>query len=393
MPRRKLAQRGFPWHRRYDDCWYVTDPQTGVQRRVCDAKGEAIRGKGNEAEAVKVWHSMMALANAPAHGDGNPVAVILALYLEHLHRNAASITTYQSCKTWFESFCKRWPGLLVRDLRPKHVRTWWDETHPNWGDSTRFTVGTYLRTALNWAQGEEADFILKNVTNPLRGMQMPQQSSRGAKAVVDRATVEAFIDSLPPYLQDIHRVLWETGTRPSNLCRARVPNLDENNGCLVFAPHNSTPDHPVHKTYRRTGEPLFVPLPDASLAICKRLKERRIAEGDPHGYLFTGRSGRPIEPKRFSQMTYDHAKRRGLKGKIFNYAARHTRATEMLEDGFTDMEVAKNHGLRDGRMVYRHYGHLGANAAKLRDNLNQHLNERRSRGSESPSPPTQASDD
>jgi integrase len=224
-------------------------------------------------------------------------------------------------------------------------------------------------------------------------MQLPRLASRGARAVIDRETVDNFIGALPPYLQDILRVLWATGTRPSNLCRARVPNLDEENGCLVFAPHNALPDHPIHKTYKRTGEPLFVPLSDAALAICKRLNEKCLAEGDPNGYLFKSKSGGPIHPKRLSQLTCDHAKRRGLKGKMFNYAARHTRATEMLEDGFTDMEVAKNLGLRDGRMVYRHYGHLGANAAKLRENLNRHINGRHSPGSETPTPQTPSSDE
>jgi integrase len=209
---------------------------------------------------------------------------------------------------------------------------------------------------------------------------------------VDKETVDAFISDVPAYLQDILTVLWETGTRPSNLCRARVPNLDEENGCLIFAPHNSVPEHPIHKTFERTGEPLFVPLPDRSLEICKRLKDRRIAEGDPEGHLFKSASGRPIRPKQFSSLTHEHAKRRGLKGKMFNYAARHTRATAMLEDGFTDMEVAKNHGLRDGRMVYLHYGHLGTRARKLRENINKHLNGQMSQSSESPAPPDPSSE-
>ena len=66
MPRRKVSQKGFPWHRKFDDCWYVTDPHSGDQRRICDAHGAAIRGKGSEAKAIEVWHQMMALANAPA---------------------------------------------------------------------------------------------------------------------------------------------------------------------------------------------------------------------------------------------------------------------------------------------------------------------------------------
>ena len=390
MPRRKLTQKGFPWHRKHDDCWYVTDPHTGRQRRLLDGQGHAVRGLENETRAIEVWHQTMVLAGAAAKGDGNEVAVLLALYLEHLHKHADGADTYGNCKVWFESFCKRWPGLLVKELRPKHVRTWWEEAHPKWADSTRYTVGSYLRAAFNWAQGEGADFILKDVTNPLKGMSLPAQQSRGAKAVVEQETVDAFVRQLPAYLQDILSVLWETGTRPSNLCRARVPNLDEENGCLVFAPHNSVPEHPIHKTFKRTREPLAIPLPDKSLAICKRLKAQRLAEGEPEGYLFKDRRGLPIKPKQFSSLTHDHAKRRGLKGKIFNYAARHTRATEMVEDGFTDMEVAKNHGLRDGRMVFHHYGHLGSRYKKLRENINRHLNGRRrpSPDSGSPAPPT-----
>ncbi|HZY85293.1 MAG TPA: hypothetical protein VFE78_10715, partial [Gemmataceae bacterium] len=62
MPRRKAAQRGFPWYRRSADAWCVTNEQ-GRPESLKDATGHVIKGEANEAEAVKVWGEMRAFAD------------------------------------------------------------------------------------------------------------------------------------------------------------------------------------------------------------------------------------------------------------------------------------------------------------------------------------------
>ncbi len=47
MPRRKAAQRGFPWYRKFNDTWYVT--ANNGQHALRGKDGRPIRGKDNEA--------------------------------------------------------------------------------------------------------------------------------------------------------------------------------------------------------------------------------------------------------------------------------------------------------------------------------------------------------
>src|SRR5688572_12608338 len=139
--KRERGVRGKPWYRAERDHWYVTI--NGKKEPLFDSKGIPVRGRDNRTAAERAWHEMVVLASVP---DNYPA--------------------------YFKSFNTRHPKLLVRDLRPAHVRDWWDACHPEWKSSIRNLSGSAFKAAFRWAAAPgKGGAIIPH--NPLEGMALP----------------------------------------------------------------------------------------------------------------------------------------------------------------------------------------------------------------------------
>jgi integrase len=360
--RRQRGERGKPWYRRDRDAWFITQGKKKVA--LCDKHGNYVHGVGNRAEALRVWHEMMALADAPQRGDENEVRLVLELYLQDLENRAAP-KTVGDYAGFFRDFLQRWPGLLVRDLKPAHVRTWW-EGHPTWRNTYRNLTGTALKAALNWAAkpGKGGGII---PANPLDGMTLPTGRKRSATVVIEPHEFDRLMGLVKSQaVRDILTVLWHTGTRPGNLAIATADNLTADGKALIFGEHNTPPESSTHKTYKKTGRALIVPLPDAARDVCLRLRVNR-----PCGPLFRTSRGRPWNRYRIANTVRHYAKRAGLEGRFMAYSCRHSRTTTLLENGESDSVVAAIMG-NSPQAIHRNYSHVYALVERLREVANRH---------------------
>jgi hypothetical protein len=96
---------GLPWFRKHDGWWYAT-----IEGR----KVKLAKGQENKEEAVKVWHEIMAKAQAGERKNGNPCWVIFERYLDY--NQAEHPGSYKRIKRRLKSFDDTLPGLLVQDL-------------------------------------------------------------------------------------------------------------------------------------------------------------------------------------------------------------------------------------------------------------------------------------
>lgn len=365
MPKKKRERgvRGKPWYRAARDQWFVTID--GKKQPLFDSKGNPVRGKDNRAGAEKAWHEMAALASVPDNGEDNEVRTILELYLQDMERRKTTAKTLGTYTGYFKSFTSHYPRLLVRDLKPSHVHGWWQACHPTWGNSSRNLSGAAFKAAFHWASspGKGGAIIPKN---PLEGMPLPTMRKRSAEVVV---TEEEFADLMKliksEEVKDILTTAWETGTRPVNLSRASAANLTEDGNALLFADWNTEEGSAVHKTFKATGRPLIVPLPDAAREIVHRL-----AKKNPEGPIFRTARGLPWTDVRLANTVLHYAKRAGLKGRFTAYSCRHTRATALLEAGHNDTDVAAILGNTPG-VIHKNYSHVAAKVNRLRDLLNE----------------------
>jgi integrase len=355
--KRKRRANGLPWYWKTRDSWCVPgDPKKTALR---DKHGELVRGADNEVEALAVWHEMMSLTNAGRAGAENEVKVVLEMYLQDAQRRKLSTKTLANYTGWFQSFIDQWKGLVVRDLKPFHVHQWWEKSHPEWGPSYRNLSGSALKAAFNWAAkpGKGGAII---PTNPLDGMELPTMRKRSSEVVISQAEFDrllALVES--ESVRDVLLVAWETGTRPVNLSRATAQNVTDDGKALFFADWNTDPDEEVHKTFKRTGRPLVVPLPAAAREVVAKLKVRY-----PEGRLFRTSQGLDWTEHRLANIVRHYAKRAGLEGRFIAYSCRHTRATALLEQGMSPGDVAAVLGNTPG-VVHRNYSHVSANTDRL----------------------------
>ncbi|MFO0849051.1 MAG: tyrosine-type recombinase/integrase [Gemmataceae bacterium] len=361
MARKKKQGRnpkGLPWYSESRDVWVV--PGCPKKTALRD-DGGLVRG-GTEASRVRAmaaWHALQAADEAGRAGADNPVKVILDLYLQDCHRRAVSPKTMASYVSYFQSFADRWPGLLVKDLKPYHVHQWWAKDHPGWGASTQNLSGSALKAAFRWAAepGKGGAII---PTNPLGGMSLPTMRKRSAEVVVtdeEFAGLLALVDS--PAVRDILVVAWESGTRPVNLSRATAANVTADGKALLFADWNTEEGSAVHKTFKRTGRPLVVPLPGPAADVVARLVAKY-----PTGPLFRTPTGLEWTATNLATLVAHYAKRAGLDGRFTPYSCRHSRATHLLESGASLTDTAAILGNTPG-VVDRNYSHVRANTDRL----------------------------
>lgn len=363
--KRKRGENGKPWLRTLPNGtkrWYVKI--VGRQEPLRKKDGTFINGPEKEGEALRAWHEMMVVAAAPITGAENPVRVVLDLYLQrHLEKNGQPKTLTEYVRV-FKSFTAKYPNLRVSELRKHHVEKWWEE-HPKWGPSMRNFTGTALKAALNWAAGAESDNLIP--ANPLNGMKLPQCRSRGAEALISDEDHDRLIAIVPEDLRNVLIALRAVGTRPSNVWRSTAKNFDEKQNVLIYAEWNTPPDSLAHKTAKKTGRPLVVPLTDGVADLCRKLKAQ-LPDGDERP-LFRTASGEPWDAQKLANRLRWYKKKLGLTN-VICYGYRHTLATDLLEQGVPDAEVAALLGHRNTAMIYRHYGHLGARIQRLNRTLN-----------------------
>jgi integrase len=343
---------GLPWYRKDRDVWVVPgDPR---KLAVRDRDGNAIRGEHNREAAMAAWHETQSLANAGRRGEDSELRAVLQLYLHDLKPRVEE-DTYANYGKYYTDFLGLFPGLAVRELKPLHVRQWFD-ARPGWGQSTRAMAGSTLKAALNWASKPgKGDLIPRN---PLDGMSLPAYRKRSAEVVLTDEEFEYALSFVKaPAVWDVLVVLRLTGTRPVNLARATAAHLSADGTALVLN---------EHKTAKKTGLALVIPLPDAARDICLRLKAKY-----PEGPLFRTTTGLPWDKHRLSNLVKHYAKRAGLKGRLVAYSGRHSKATHLLEAGVSDVDVAAILG-NTPAVIHRNYSHVAARVARLRELANRH---------------------
>src|SRR5262249_40904989 len=148
--------------------------------------------------------------------------------------------------------------------------------------------------------------------NPLQGMPLPPVRKRSAAVFTSEDEFERLMELVKsPAVRDVLTVLWETGTRPGNLAIATAANLTDDVTALVFDEHNTDPKSDVHKTFKKSGRALVVPLSDAAREVCVRLKLKH-----PEGQLFRTPRGLPWNKHRLANTVRHYAERAGLKGRF-----------------------------------------------------------------------------
>ncbi|MDB4614148.1 site-specific integrase [bacterium] len=250
-----MARQPKPWYWKARKAWFVT----------IDGKRHNLGSEKKPAQDR--FHQLM---RSPAKRTVNreTVVAIADRFLEWV-QNHRSPHTYEWYRHRLERFARRYPDLMVSEMRPFHVQEWVD----TYDGLSPTTVRNYLRSVkrcLKWAlqQGYIAE-------NPVEHLEVP--SAERKETLVTLSDDEALLSHCPDVnFQELVVTTWETGCRPQESQRVEGRHVDLANSRWVFP----------RREAKGKKAPRVVYLSEVALKIIKR----RMTEF-PTGPLFRNSHG------------------------------------------------------------------------------------------------------
>lgn len=281
-----------------------------------------------------------------ANHDAGVVAVI-NLHLDHVKTSLADKT--YSIRSWALLSLRQHleaEGLVTiacKQLQPLHI-TRWLAKQTTWERNARRMAISAVKTCFNWAykQGVLKQRVLEN-------LEMPSYVPRGDEVLLTAEQRRTLIDLCEcREHKDVLIALYSSGCRPGEICElpAERVHLDRNPPVWVVK-GKPTKLHP--DGLRR------VVLSPVLVAMSKRLLEEH-----PTCHLFRNHYGRPWNPDAILKVFVKLRERleklgKRVPDKLIPYGQRHNFATDLLDGGANDYDVAKLMGHADTKMAHSVY--------------------------------------
>ena len=262
---------------------------------------------------------------------------LIQLFLTHVEKNNPK-ATYKWYKNFLSSFGKSiGPTLKVRELQLHHVQNWLTKHYPVKGNSnTRHNAIACIKRVFNWAIKDMGYFD----RNPLAGLKKPQRTRRdGCPSKEQWAKVLAHYGP-DNVIYDFLDVMLSTGCRPQEVRVIEARQIDYDARLIRFADG----DIPGKK-YGRDVE-----VPERLLMV---LKKHALAH--PQGPIFRNEDGNRWKHAALN-CRLQRVKKKFPDFRFTWYSGRHTKATDLLENGASTGAVASLLGHRDPTVVLKFYG-------------------------------------
>lgn len=335
-----------PWYRKSEDTYYAT---IGGKPRSL-----GVKGRHNEAAAwAEYYRRTTGSPLPPAHSAQRPAVAFDTVVARFLTRCEARVAVGQMDASTLEVYrrmlrhaAKKFGGFAAAALDPDEL-TVWAAGNKRWSWSYQNAILSICVTALRWACRPKVGLV---ASNPLDGIEKPPRQSRGAKCVLSPEQLAKVLAAAPASLADLLRLMWLTGMRPSEACRATAADYDRASGTIRLA---------KHKTARKTGRDRVVYLSPAAVELVERLAARR-----PSGPLLRNARGEPVQVRSAMTTLRRVGKKTGVRTCL--YAARHNYLTNLLISGVPDAIVAELAGHTSTNMIHMHYSHIEQNSHVLR---------------------------
>lgn len=325
-----------PWYRASKDAWYVMID--GKQRLLA-------KGKGSKPEAEAAFYRIMAAGGLiPANDNGLVVATLCDLFLDYSQAHNKP-DTYKWHKHFLNLFCKQCGRHACSAIKPFHLTKWLD-SNKNWTGARR-SAQAIVKRAFAWgkAEGLIADDPIAHIKNPAITRRERVISPEERKQILDAIKDKAFRNFLTALL--------DTGCRPSEVARVNSADVNIELGVWILK---------EHKTAKKTGKPRVIYLSPDMLELTKKQMDKH-----PKGSLFPNTRGKP-----FSRNAW-RCRFRRLREKFPNlkdvvcYSTRHTYISDALVKGVGLAQLAELAGHTSTAMITRHYSHIAANVAHMRE--------------------------
>jgi len=335
-----MAKQSKPWFRESKGTWYATLDGRKVSLGV--------KGREDEAEAVKAWHRLMADGQKPKAATVK--AATVKQVIDGFLADAEGRVTpgcQRNYRLFLLPFCKRFAPRGAEALTVAEAEAY--ARKPEWSMTYRSNFLASLTSAYRWA--ERGQVIDRNV---LRHLRKPPKASRGAKALVSADDHARLVAYASPLFRPFLELLWLTGARPGEVAGLKAEDIDFVQAVAVLTHHKTA----------HLGKSRTIFLSPEAIAV---LRERIAIH--PEGLLFPGElKGERLSAQAIGRRLFRLCEKAGVKPCIA-YGYRHTFATDALANGVPDAQVAALLGHSGTAMLHKHYSHLTGQARALRDAL------------------------
>jgi integrase len=309
------------WHRKSDGWWYATLKSFGVQKQIKLHHGPKNAAEREQAEELLIKK----LAD---RFDANEPAVTVPRWLTVGHVITGFLAFSAGEHTpktaeWYawmlEGFKSAFGKLPIMELRKRHVLGFAKHKYDNPTSQNKAVV--VIKRAFAWDFEEECI-----PRNPIAHVRKPNKSTPRDR-VLEPHERELIINSIKDNaFANYFQALAMTGCRPGEIAKVTAADCQLDQGVWVL---------PEHKTAKKTGRPRTVYLTPEMLELTRKLVLKY-----PQGLIFRNYRGKPWSQNaircRFRRLRELHQE---LKG-VVAYSLRHTFATDALERGVPDADVA-----------------------------------------------------
>jgi integrase len=330
-----------PFFRTDKKCWYVKD-----------SNGKFIRLSKDKDEAHEIWAVMVSRRDISQH---NPTfRAVAEEFLRHLELEV-SPKFLARMAAYFGYFLEEFGEIRMKDINSSDLLMWTASPKPHkgarraWGKASRKDVITAFKRLFRWAM--ERQIITVDRICHLRCESPPPRDT-----LISQETHNAMIKACMAHRKSrcfaLYLMACRSGARPGQIRELRRRNVAPSGDAWVFQDH---------KTRRKTGAPLVVYLSPCLQTLTKILSHHR------RDHLFLNSTGKPWRHHSVAARFTALREKLGVEGRLYNYAYRHTFATEALLAGNHIATVAKLLGHTGTEMVSRVYGHLDQHQDHLLD--------------------------
>jgi integrase len=283
-------------------------------------------GEDREA-AMREYHRLKA-AGRPVARSRLTVEALVHLYLADVVTRVKEVS-FRGYKRFLEHWAEFAGNKIASELKPYDVKDFL-AGQPTWNSSTQHNAVSRIRTWMLWCC--DMGYV---ESDPLKKVRRPKMLSRAAAK--PGATEEFLANCSKHELLDIATVLYDTGARPGELRTLEASTIDWAASTAVV--NGKMGPHTISLTAR-------------SLEIL-----RRLAAANPSGPLFRNSRGNPWKAK---------ALRKRFAGSgIIAYHFRHALWSRARKAGVDSIEVARQLGHKDLKMLMERYAH--ADSEQIRE--------------------------
>jgi integrase len=208
-----MARTPKPWFREDRQSWFVT----------IDGKRQNLGP--DKTKAHQKFHELMSKPVQKRVVLPASVAVLVDQFLEWVQQHRAP-DTYVWYQTRLQLFVRKWPDLLITELRPFHVQQWIDGYKVASGTKRNFARS--IMRCMTWC--EEQGLIDRS---PIRFFKKPRGGKR--EQVISPAEYKAILGCFKrPFMRDLLTFAWETGARAAEILDIEDRHCDLINQRIIF---------------------------------------------------------------------------------------------------------------------------------------------------------------